>query len=408
MPYLLPNRDKLLSPMQQHIHAVPRCLNVLQGAQVSVKCAAFRNNTTEFELFCGEAIKSCQEQTKIYDATEMPHVSNNATTTCKHLWISGMSLGFPQRDKHNIANGGAGFQFEYASALNSFLAYGQDVLVPILFVLTPDDAVIPLSQDYLDYLAWVQQKGVRIHMVRNLTFQDLIYRHYPEYRLNGKIGYYLRLDMPKLVQDSHLFDIPGICNDTILWTDNDVFFTQRWKEDDMRKLTGLLDTPEKYLVYGQDLLINRPKPSNTGVMLMHVARFARQWPNVFAWGRQQKRFPEHDQLWLNRYFADPRKWRRENALLPPHFNWKMYWQLQDGNAIKMVHSHGPKLGQGVEGIAHCDVEGLSDLPVVYRPLVQLGMCCDQGKTANEISQAYLHEWKPDALEWKNLHLKSKS
>lgn len=127
--------------------------------------------------------------------------------------------------------------------------------------------------------------------------------------------------------------------------------------------------------------------------MIDIKGFAREWPNILAWGSSlpHNKFPEHDQLWLNRYhYSDPKKWKRQNILLPQQFNWKVYWQLEPNafEDIKIVHFHGPKPGAGVEVIAECNVEAYELVPESYKMFIQHAICCDSGTAANSVLSIY--------------------
>ena len=280
----------------------------------------------------------------------------------------------------------------------------QDMLRPVLVIFNGSRLKTASKQSSLsmtreskelpEYGVWAQSLGVKVIQVFDLSFQDLVFQHFPEYQTNGKMAYYTSLDIPKYVHQYRLFDEPGVCDCHLFYTDNDVLFINPLTCQDMSNLKQKL-VGDKFLMYGQDFLINRPKPSNTGVMLMDAEGFAREWPSILDWGEKQKKFPEHDQLWLNRYYADPRRWKRQNELLPTHYNWKVYWQLEPNRLedVQNVHFHGPKPGVGVEAMAHCDAEALEDLPhPLFKSFVKHAICCDSGKTANSIIDSY-NRWK---------------
>jgi len=306
-----------------------------------------------------------------------------------------MSEGFDQSKVDNgVAGFGDGFQTVYVAALHSALAHGLiaggaaavdddgALFQPLLFVITPP-SVTKLSS-YFMYLN--ETLGVKIIHIHELSFQDLVYRSYPTYRTNGMIGYFTRLDIPKIIRRHELFNDPLICgtgyrttselgendDDTkikdriVLYTDNDVLFVNPLTRAQLDVLKRpLIADREKILMYGQDYLIDRAKPSNTGVMLIDVMGLEREMPSLLEFAErlgEQGKFPEHDQVLINHYYADPRKWKRENLLLPVQYNWKVYWHIIDpvmlAKDIVIIHFHGPKPGVGVEEIATCDIASL--------------------------------------------------
>lgn len=150
-------------------------------------------------------------------------------------------------------------------------------------------------------------------------------------------------------------------------------------------------------------------------------------PGLLEWGRKiprgpskKRKFPEHDQLWMNRFYANPTAWTKRNALLPPFWNWKVYWRFgeEQGNIsdrVFLVHFHGPKPGVGVDEMARCDADraprkddgdgkngsdnttSIDILPEPYHILVQHAICCDQGRTARLVVNMY-RRWKAMAVD----------
>jgi hypothetical protein len=421
-------------------------------------------------------------------STSATNTTTTTTTTsssshCKTIWITGMSLGF--EGKHNIADRGDGYALQDAAAIRSYQIHAKDVLQPVLIMLTPKPTPTPTPSNISstsiinnnnenrtattqnnssnkDSLAtrftrWLEKQGVIVINIHTLSFQKLVFRAYPEYAKNGAIAYYLRFDIPKiLLESSSLLDQPGICgsstittpgssnsanntsdSNVVLYTDSDILFVQPIDHDEIQSLKGEL-TKDKFLMYGQDFLIDREKPCNTGVMFMHLEGFRNEWPNILRWGKKRLKkgkkkigkidlFPKHDQLWLNEYYTQPTKWKAQNLLLPPVWNWKVYWEMHsnysDSNnnndiirqqqlPIKLVHFHGPKPQDGIEEIARCDTEAVYDVLNAtatasssshrfhpdYEMLISHGMCCDLGKTAAWVSQLY-DRWKPHTIPW---------
>lgn len=368
-----------------------------------------------------------------------------------------MSVGFAQAGSHNVADQGDGYRMEYAAALASAQQFAHDVLAPVLILLTPPppSPAAPPAQSSLDrnssnnnnnntitthlppFGLWAQSRGVVVLQVHELSFQDLVLSSHPEYATNGAVAYYLRFDIPRIFEahQTLLRDaIPDVCDDDqkVLYTDSDVLFVNEIRHEEVRQLKEQIDADGKFLMYGQDFLINRRKPSNTGVMWMDLEGFRLKWPSILEWGRREirqgRKIPEHDQLWLNRFYADPKLWRNENALLPTAWNWKAYWQMSSVDTndstnpllseIKIVHFHGPKPADGLHEMASCDFKGV--LPLngdnhtdhgstatttatatvrpEYRSFVTHGICCDHGRTANAVLQLYNH-WKPSTPVW---------
>ena len=437
-----------------------------------------KKDTNEFQAFCqthSHSQNQCQRKRlrlsipneRPTGTTEITNANTTATeplqsleSRCKTIWITGMSIGFD--GKHHVADGGDGYMLQYAAAIRSYTANAKEILQPVLVLITPpppsnntkgDDNNDIVSQ----FTRWVEAQGVIVIRIHKLSFQDLVFQVYPEYATNGAIAYYLRFDIPKLLlkstQHKHLLDKPDICgslqskDNVIFYTDSDVLFVQPISYDQFQGLKNQL-TAEKFLMYGQDFLIRRSKPSNTGVLFMHLEGFVKEWPRMLKWGKKRAQkgdFPVHDQLWLNYYFAAPQKWKVRNLLLPPIWNWKVYWEvtaIDDGGTrieidsnsnsgeippIQIVHFHGPKPKDGVEEIAFCDTGAVLDVLAStrasvnksnssdnnrdntgatssglfhpdYEMFVSHGMCCDSGKTAAWILKLY-EQWKPATSLW---------
>jgi len=136
---------------------------------------------------------------------------------------------------------------------------------------------------------------------------------------------------------------------------------------------------------------------------MDVPGFIQELPKIVSWARNMTNdFPEHDQLLINSYYGYKHKWYDENALLPPNWNWKVYWNLNNVyfENIFLVHFHGPKPGQdsGVDEMASCDIERIQYTPKPYQPFIQHAICCDKGRTAAAMLYMY--------RTWKSIVLKS--
>jgi hypothetical protein len=359
----------------------------------SSQCLA-QSNSTLFQTYCKEQATCQIADQKSQSLFSLNTANISHADDCKMLWINGISLGFPKSDDTKVADGGDGFRKEYAAALHSALQNANDSLQPMLIIMTPANMDQNATHIVSEYSQWAQSKGVIVVQVQQLSFQNLVYKHFPQYESDGRIAYYLRFDIPKILRQHGLLDKPGICRQHIFYTDSDVLFMKTIGKEHMTKLVQLLG--DKPLMYGQDFLINRPKPSNTGVILMNVHGFEQEWPDILAWGERIKRgFPAHDQLWLNRFYAAPQKWKARNELLPPTWNWKVYWVAEPIDILEqvyLVHFHGPKPQNGVEEIRHCDINGTKELHEAYQPLVRHAMCCDLGRTANAVLEMY-QTWK---------------
>jgi hypothetical protein len=436
-------RDLLPSLSSSKLVLSPECLRL--------------HNTSQFESVCQEHFLSKSSCQKLSDAkvrpilrTLEPRKIQNIATTCKTLWITGMSLGF--ESKKNTRWNIRGLGYQYAAALRSAQDHAGNVLQPMLIIMTPPNNRMKsnIRTDIQAFTAWVEAQGVIVVTVNQLSFQDMIFQAYPEYEFNGVIAIYLRFDIPKILRDPIIQqrldtfnrstnddndkETTTICTpDIVFYTDCDVLFVNPLPYEEFHMLKQQL-THSKFLMYGQDFLMHRPKPCNTGIAFMHLAGFEQAWENsIRPWGQQRIDqhlhqqsnnqtessatttwwwFPPHDQDWLNYYYIQPKKWKAENLLLPPTWNWKIYWQLEEENNdlsdIRIVHFHGPKPNDGMEHAAGCDIESIfkptsdsnSSSPLLdgYQIFVASSICCDHGKTSHRILQLY-EKWKPTEIDF---------
>ena len=143
-----------------------------------------------------------------------------------------------------------------------------------------------------------------------------------------------------------------------------------------------------------------PHPHNTGVMVMDVPAFAREWPLILEYTLEQPSFPLHDQALLNAYFTQSVENEAKRTLLPIFWNWKSYWQLYPNHVddVKILHFHGPKPGKALEEIGECTARDnhalleVTSLYADYEPLLLQGICCDQGRSAAWALQQF-HEYE---------------
>jgi Exostosin family len=424
--------------------------SLLSVTHLKLQCQAVIT-TQAFQQTCQDSFfaqNSCQKLSdaslKIKDRWQAALTSpstiqeNTTVVSCKTLWITGMSMGFEvSAKKHQMADGGDGYRVQYATALQSAQEHATHLLQPVVILLTPQKHKMsaPSNESVQKYTEWLEGQGVIVLTIHRLSFQDMIYQAYPEYA-NGAIAYYLRFDIPKILRDpvhraKLLSSVNVVCvDDVIFYTDSDILFVNDLPVKEFESMKRQV-TQEYFLMYGQDYLLHRPKPSNTGIMLMHLEGFEEAWEDrIKPWGqrlldqhwdavinnRTQTAaaispdwwFPPHDQLWLNFYYDKPKKWGVENRLLPPTWNWKVYWQMEIDNAddvsntVRIVHFHGPKPHDGVNEAAVCDLESIqvngtaSKFPSAYQMLVASSICCDHGRTSQWLLALY-EQWKP-ALE----------
>ena len=393
-------------------------------------------------------------------------VTQNTTTTttisssCKTIWITGMGLGYGKII--NNTSGDKSYKSMYAAAFASAKAQGllETLLQPVVVLLTPPPPPLPNGDDTSSrnttfsqqkqrqrqsidkFIAWLESQNVVAIQVHSISFQDLVLQAYPHYAFNGALSYYLRFDFAKILRQhrdkllANRGDVtcPNDDDDKVVfYTDNDVLFVNPIPPAEFHYLKSKT-TRQHFLMYGQDYLMHRPKPSNTGVMWMHLDGFDAAWEDrIKPWGAaliqqhslQQNGtvvvvqdpiptggnddwwFPPHDQLWLNFYYIQPKIWRPENLLLPPTWNWKVYWEMElddsskdDSTTIYIVHFHGPKPDKGVDEMAVCDLDAMTiprnksyHFPPGHQLFEASSMCCDHGRTAHRVLNLY-EQWRP--------------
>jgi len=91
--------------------------------------------------------------------------------------------------------------------------------------------------------------GVTVIQVHNISFEKLIYQHFPEYEFDGRIGYYLKLEIPQIIEQNGLFKKKDICNRHILYTDSDVLFIRQVQKKDLLNLKALLSEKKNSFVW---------------------------------------------------------------------------------------------------------------------------------------------------------------
>lgn len=307
---------------------------------------------------------------------------------CKTLWFAGFHEG--QSACTPGTEGGFGYAVDYSAALSSAIANAGEALQPVLmlgrFGLENEN-----SGELSSIGKWAEANGAKVIVLPRLSFQSSI--ALSQYGLPDAIyhqhamGPFMRLDIPLVVEQHKLFDDPGICQQHVLYTDSDVIFANPVTRSDIEFLKEELRSSEGAIVaYGREYETHA-EIVNTGVMMIDVPAFRKEWPAILNHAAALESFPLHDQEMLNSYFSGTEELNKKRLLLPIHWNWKSYWRLQPSTAydIKILHFHGPKPGKTLEEIASCNIGSMGDLLrdyPDYRPHILQGICCDFGKTAN--------------------------
>ena len=293
---------------------------------------------------------------------------------CKMLWFAAMHESTCGKESHSYA-------LYYSVALQSALENARDTLEPIL-ILGRYGLLNENSTESTKFGTWAKERGVKVLYSPRLSFQEDIPN---TNNLAHQQGPFLRLDIPTFIREHDLMDMPGVCQNHVLYTDVDVVFANRITQTDVRLLTNSVG--EGITSYGREFS-KGPDIMNTGVMVIHVERFEQELPFILQTGRDTVPYPGNDQELLNLYKTANDTAKEKFQLLPMQYNWKAYWGLEpsDFSQIKVVHFHGPKLGRGLEEMATCNVTGISSnlhphLQKAYGPHLHQGICCDYGRTA---------------------------
>lgn len=312
---------------------------------------------------------------------------------CKTLWFSGVyekgeSFCMDEEVHHSYLS-------DYAIAMNSANHNTGDVLQPIA-MLGRFGTLMENSTTNTKFGNWIESKGGKIVYVPRLSFHDDLADR-PDFIKSA----FMRLDVPLFIKQHKLFDLPGICQKYVLYTDSDVIFSNPLLESDLVMLKKRLAKSEHAILsYGRESTMN-PMSSNTGVMMIDVKKFEEELPKILDHGRKMKTYPSHDQELLNLYFFGKVEGGLDKRidLLPLGYNWKPYWGLNDPSEfknVKIIHTHGPKRRRGLEEIAYCNLDEnvfgneIGKVPFPYKPHVENGICFGHGA---------LGRWTLKALEF---------
>jgi len=345
------------------------------------------NRTNETQAWCGK--QGCWRTFPI-NSTQL-----ESSTTCKTFWFAGFSLSTESECK---AGGYGGYRNDYAVALQSALYNAKDTLQPVLLVgkYTMEDVPMPAVVE------WAAAQGAIIITVDELSFQDLMTKKLNKNQNTNHMGPFLRIDIPFIVQQHKLMDLPGICDRYVLYTDSDVAFVNKITQYDLDKLKKQIDpSTDAYTLYGhQEKSSGHPK--NSGVMLFDIYRFQEAWPSFLQFGYEKGPFLSFDQGWINDYFGSTPERLLNRTLLENEWNWKSYWRLapNEWHQVKIIHFHGPKIGKSLESMAHCDMSDwvFDNYGKTYAGLVKNGICCDQGMTAKFMLDLYYELSPPRSIK----------
>ena len=382
----------------------PRCVE--QQSQVDEFCNL--NYQGNCPLHTPEPIPPAEEQ-KLKKAS--------TTSQCKTLWLAGFGEGPEARCSDAKSGGddkgGTGVRVQYAAALQSARYHAKDVLQPVFLLGQYERS----DEDVSKIAAFAESHGAIVVTVNQLSFQDHIaawHRDLNIVSIDHQMGPYMRLDIPGIIEQHKLFDLPGICPHHVLYTDADCLFVNPVEHADMDALKAYmvhrksppteswwkafwsrfwLGGAPPFVMYGRESKLNTMQPSNTGVMLIDVARFQKELPAIIQFRNEypdQTVFTSFDQVWLNLYFEQNRRLGSGRHMLPLYWNWKLYWRLEPScfSDLKIVHFHGPKPERGAWKMAHCQLNLTDFWPPEYHAFIHNAICCDRGKTATHVHDFY--------------------
>lgn len=329
------------------------------------------------------------------------HDQHSETSNCQTLWFAGLDEGsLSQCDRRGIRR-------EYAAALASAREHARGVLQPVLLLATStgEPPATALRE-------WALAQGAIVVLVDRLSFHEQLQEWHQDEPI--PLGPYLRMDIPQIIQQHRLFDLPSssanICPPPhVLYTDADILFVNPITHADMASLKSYLvqrrgnwqwpflfsPPPPPMVLYGREWHMHERKPLNTGVMLMDALRFGRELPAMIRFRTSHAgslHFYAFDQGWLNHYFAQSAATEWKRHMLPLQWNWKLYWQLASSTStssmvysnLKVVHFHGPKPTVGAREMATCNLQHTESMPLDYRALIEDAACCDNGQTAARV------------------------
>lgn len=117
-------------------------------------------------------------------------------------------------------------RLDYSIAVQSELQNAKDILEPILtlgrFALVNEN-----STESTKFGKWVEQCGVKVLFSPRLSFQEDTPKSNRLHMPNGlamQQGPLLRIDIPTFIRKHDLMDMPGVCQNHVLYTDVDVVF----------------------------------------------------------------------------------------------------------------------------------------------------------------------------------------
>lgn len=382
----------------------PSVLGTAPDGQISVTDTIGRDGLQSFSMapqsFCTDPTmiaETClRQQQHCKTGTlgiQISDATSQAPEGCKTLWFSGFHEGATSRCASR------GMRMEYAASLASAKRFAKDVLQPVLIL---GRLGLESTEDMSALREWAYEQGAILVVVDRLSIQDNIARWHASDKTIGNehlMGPYLRMDIPWIIEKYKLFELPGICDRHVLYTDSDSLFVNPIQHQHMDGLKNLIRNDRiswlrpPFLLYGREGLIDGRRPRNTGVMLIDVPRFAKELPSIIRFRDIHPRpsiFNAFDQGILNHYLEQSYYAELGRRMLPLQWNWKIYWKLEPYSLsdLFVIHFHGPKVKQGAENMARCDLDLSTTTPSPYTGMIERGICCNLGTTASAVLKLF--------------------
>ena len=192
----------------------------------------------------------------------------------------------------------------------------------------------------VEIIKWLENKNINIHRLSSRFVKEMENKMSPDVLAIAK-GTWLRLEIPELVKDKYE-------DEYVLYTDCDILFLDEFE----------FDGKCKFFAAAPEANITDKNWFNTGVMVMNINNLY-ETVNKFSDFIISYGIDKHiafDQGAYNKFYKN--KWDR----LPPKFNWKPYWGIND--KAKILHFHGVK----ADHIENIFKGNINDLPSILQDI----------------------------------------
>ena len=188
-------------------------------------------------------------------------------------------------------------------------------LTPICVCHDPQNTFPKNLEDFL------LKNGVSIIRDESVIYRKLIDNkiHPDGFSLDVAAGAYLRFEVPRIETEDKF----------VLYTDCDVIFCPGFSLESI--------TNPKYFSCSPEFDYDNWSYFNSGVMIINIESMKLTYDSLISVAFERLKSGLHqsyDQGDLNAFY-----WMAWNHL-PPQFNWKPYWGIN--NSAKIIHFHGPK------------------------------------------------------------------